>query len=100
MNLRNILSGIALLAGILSAHAIEYTPANVSASIALKVPGNEAVRYPLEFRKLRQERFDYQLTGTESLPVLIYQKVEGGENNKRITLFITATENILSLIHI
>ena len=39
MNLRNILSGIALLAGILSAHAIEYTPANVSASIALKVPG-------------------------------------------------------------
>jgi len=94
MNLRNILSGIALLAGILSAHAIEYTPANVSASIALKVPGNEAVRYPLEFRKLRQERFDYQLTGTESLPVLIYQKVEGGENNKRITLFITATENI------
>ena len=94
MNLRNILSGIALLTGILSAHAIEYTPANVSASIALKVPGNDAVRYPLEFRKLRQERFDYQLTGTESLPVLIYQKVEGGETNKRITLFITATENI------
>ena len=84
MNLRNILSGIALLTGILSAHAIEYTPANVSASIALKVPGNEAVRHP----------FDYQLTGTGSLPVLIYQKVEGGETNKRITLFITATENI------
>ena len=83
-----------MLTGILSAHAIEYTPANVSASIALKVPGNDAVRYPLEFRKLRQERFDYQLTGTESLPVLIYQKVEGGETNKRITLFITATENI------
>ena len=83
-----------MLAGILSAHAIEYTPANVSASIALKVPGNEAVRYPLEFRKLRKERFDYQLTATESLPVLIYQKVEGGETNKRITLFITATENI------
>ena len=94
MNLRNILSGIALLTGILSAHAIEYTPANVSASIALKVPGNEAVRHPLEFRKLRQEPFDYQLTGTGSLPVLIYQKVEGGETNKRITLFITATENI------
>ena len=83
-----------MLTGILSAHAIEYTPANVSASIALKVPGNEAVRHPLEFRKLRQEPFDYQLTGTGSLPVLIYQKVEGGETNKRITLFITATENI------
>lgn len=94
MNLRNIISGIALLAGVLSSHAIEYTPANVSASIALKVPGNDAVRYPLEFRKLRQQPFDYQLTGTESLPVLIYQKVEGGETNKRITLFITATENI------
>lgn len=83
-----------MLAGVLSSHAIEYTPANVSASIALKVPGNDAVRYPLEFRKLRQQPFDYQLTGTESLPVLIYQKVEGGETNKRITLFITATENI------
>lgn len=34
------------------------------------------------------------MTGTGSLPVLIYQKVEGGETNKRITLFITATENI------
>jgi hypothetical protein len=46
MNLRNILSGIALLTGILSAHAIEYTPANVSASIALKRSGTSSVGVP------------------------------------------------------
>ena len=89
MNLTKIISGIALLAGISTANAIEYTPANVSASIGLKIPGNAAIHYPLEFRKLQQEQFDYQLTGAESLPVLLYQKVEGGETNKRITLFIT-----------
>lgn len=94
MNLIKIISGIALLAGISTANAIEYTPANVSASIGLKIPGNAAIHYPLEFCKLQQAQFDYQLTSAESLPVLLYQKVEGGETNKRITLFITATEDI------
>ena len=37
------------LAGMTCAEAVNYTPENVSASIALKVPGNDAKRYPLTF---------------------------------------------------
>lgn len=47
MILRKLLSGILGLAGILGVNAFEYAPSNVSASIALKVPGNMAVHYPL-----------------------------------------------------
>ena len=94
MNLRNILSGIALLAGILSAHAIEYTPCQCIGFHRIEGPRKRSGTLSVGVPQAPKERFDYQLTATESLPVLIYQKVEGGETNKRITLFITATENI------
>lgn len=40
------------LAGMTCAEAVNYTPENVSASIALKVPGNDAKRYPLTLQQL------------------------------------------------
>ena len=95
MNLRNILSGIALLAGILSAHAIEYTHCQCIGFHRIEGPRKRSGTLSVGVPQARKERFDYQLTATESLPVLIYQKVEGGETNKRITLFITATERYL-----
>lgn len=94
MILKRLLSSIILVAGVLGADAIEYTPVNVTASIALKIPGNNAIRYPLTFQELSRSEFNYQLVGNEKLPVMIYQKVSGDEDTKRITLFIVASEDV------
>lgn len=94
MILRNVLCGTLLLAGIAAVNAVEYTPENVAATISLKVPGNDAVRYPLTFQTLQKGGFDYQLVASDRLPVMIYQKVSGNEDIKRVTLFIVATEDV------
>ena len=38
--------------------------------------------------------FDYELAGTEKLPVNIFQKVEKCDNGERITVFLTALEDV------
>ena len=40
MNWKNFVCSVVCLAGMTCAEAVNYTPDNVSASIALKVPGN------------------------------------------------------------
>lgn len=82
MKLRNLLSGMALWMGILGVNAFEYAPSNVSASIALKVPGNMAVHYPLTLNNLSNGNFDYQLVSDHKLPVLLYQNVTGEGQTK------------------
>lgn len=94
MILRKVLCGTLLLAGFVVANAVEYTPENVSATVSLKVPGNDAVRYPLTFQTVQKGEFDYQLVGSDRLPVMIYQKVSGNEDIKQVTLFIVATEDV------
>ena len=94
MKLRIVLSGIISLILVFSASAIEYTPANVSATISLKVPGNGAVHYPLKFTKLEDNVYDYQLVSSDKLPVMIYQKVEAINDKKRITLFMVAIDDV------
>lgn len=94
MILRKLLSGILGLAGILGVNAFEYAPSNVSASIALKVPGNMAVHYPLILNKLSNGNFDYQLVSNHKLPVLLYQNITGEGQTKQISLWMVALEDV------
>ena len=55
---------------------MNYTPEMISASIALKVPGNDAKRYPLTLQQLDNSNFEYQWVAADKLPVVIYQNVE------------------------
>lgn len=82
------LSGIAMLG------AVNYTPESVSATLALKVPGNSAEVHALKMQRLVGNYFDYELAGTEKLPVNIFQKVEKCDNGERITVFLTALEDV------
>lgn len=91
---KNLVCGVMLLAGVAGTRAVNYTPGNVSASIALKVPGNDAKRYSLALRKSETGQFEYRLTASEKLPVMIYQDVEETGENQRITVFITALEDV------
>ena len=99
MVFKNILITSVLLLGILPVNAINYTPDNISASLSLKTPGNKAVHYPLIMKDVQQNNFNYQLVSNENLPVMLYKKVEGEDNNKRITLFVVATEDVYFNIH-
>ena len=51
MNLKCLLCGIAILVCVGTVKAIDNVSERVSASISLKVPGNEAKQYPLTFQK-------------------------------------------------
>lgn len=85
---------VALFASIGSLHALEYSPANVSASLALKTPGNPATDYVLTLREVEGSTYNYQWTSDRPLPVRIFQKVEGDDTTRRITLMITAEEDV------
>ncbi|MCE5226519.1 MAG: hypothetical protein LLG05_11775, partial [Porphyromonadaceae bacterium] len=79
---------------IFSLRADTYGPENTTASLALKVPGNNATEYPLTFSSLSNSNFTYQLTAAKPLPVTIFQKVTEKGALKELTVYITATEEV------
>ena len=94
MNWKNLVCSVMLLVGITCAEAVNFTPDNVSASIALKVPGNDAKRYPLTLQQLDNSNFEYQWVAADKLPVVIYQNVEEKDGNQRIVIFMTALDDV------
>lgn len=82
------LSGISVLG------AVNYSPESASATLALKVPGNPAEVYSLGMQKLNGNYFDYELVSEEKIPVSICQKVEKGDSGERITVSLTAFEDV------
>lgn len=71
-----------------------YDLNNISVSIGIKQPGCRSVRYPLSGCPAEDGTFTYRLKGQDRLPLLIYQKVTDDGNCERVTLFITALEDV------
>ena len=61
-----------------TAGAANYSPEKSQASLALKVPGNPAVEYPLTLSKLSDSYFDYEWKAKEKIPVTIFQQISTG----------------------
>ena len=76
MNLKCLLCGIAILVCVGTVKAIDNVSERVSASISLKVPGNEAKQYPLTFQKTKNDKSAYQLEASERIPLTV-------SNNRR-----------------
>ena len=93
MNLKCLLCGILIGVYVDVAEAVNYIPENVSASVALKVPGNASKRYPLTLRQLQNDRSSYLLEASESIPLTITQKVESINDRLRVNVCITALED-------
>lgn len=53
MRLKRLFFGVMLLVGITGAGATNAAPEDISASISLKVPGNDAKQYPLALQKMQ-----------------------------------------------
>lgn len=64
----------------------------ITASISLKVPGNDARSYPLTLQKSAQGI--YNSPASEAIPVEITRQVQDVNGGKRITVTLKAVENV------
>ncbi|WP_280749733.1 MULTISPECIES: hypothetical protein [unclassified Parabacteroides] len=83
---------IALLAAITQVGAMNQGQEDISASISLKVPGNDAQHYPLTFHALSNGMYNAQ--PGEELPLRITRQVTEQEGKQRITVVLKALEDI------
>ena len=65
--------GVMLLAGITNVGAMEHSLGDVSTSISLKVPGNDARHYSLTLQK--QQDGVYTCHSSEQLPLVFTRQV-------------------------
>ena len=90
MRLKILFLGIILFVGIVNIGAVNYTPENIA--ISLKVPGNDAKRYPLALQKMQDGM--YSCRASEKLPLDIIRQVVDKDGKQRITVTLKALENV------
>ena len=92
MRLKRLFLGIMLFTGITGAGAANAAPEDISASISLKVPGNDAKQYPLALQKMQDGM--YSCRASETLPLDILRQVVDKDGKQRITVTLKALENV------
>lgn len=93
MKLKKLLVALLLpLAGVTGAGAVNAAAGDASATISLKTPGNPAQEYPLTFRELRPGL--YAGTSSADVPLLVSRQVENMDGRQRITLTLTAQQDL------
>ena len=92
MRLKRLFLGIMLFTGITGAGAANAAPEDISASISLKVPGNDAKQYPLALQKIQDGM--YSCRASETLPLDIIRQVVDKDGKQRITVTLKALENV------
>ena len=92
MRLKRLFLGIMLFTGITGAGAANAAPEDISASISLKVPGNDAKQYPLALQKMQDGM--YSCRASETLPLDIIRQVVDKDRKQRITVTLKALENV------
>ena len=92
MRLKRLFLGIMLFTGITGAGAANAAPEDISASISLKVPGNDAKQYPLVLQKMQDGM--YSCRASETLPLDIIRQVVDKDGKLRITVTLKALENV------
>ena len=92
MRLKRLFLGVMLLVGITGAGATNAAPGDISASISLKVPGNDAKQYPLALQKMQDGM--YSCRASEKLPLDIIRQVVDKDGKQRITVTLKALENV------
>ena len=92
MRLKRLFLGIMLFTGITGAGAANAAPEDISASISLKVPGNDAKQYPLALQKMQDGV--YSCRASETLPLDIIRQVVDKDGKQRITVTLKALENV------
>ena len=92
MRLKRLFFGVMLLAGITNVGAMEHSLGDISASISLKVPGNDAQHYSLTLQK--QQDGIYTCQSSEQLPLAITRQVVDKDGKQRINVVIKALDTV------
>ena len=92
MRLKRLFFGVMLLAGITNVGAMEHSLGDVSTSISLKVPGNDAQHYSLTLQK--QQDGVYTCQSSEQLPLTITRQVVDKDGKQRINVVIKALDTV------
>ena len=92
MRLKRLFFGVMLLAGITNVGAMEHSLGDVSTSISLKVPGNDAQHYSLTLQK--QQDGVYTCQSSEQLPLAITRQIVDKDGKQRINVVITALDTV------
>ena len=96
MNLKCLFCGILIGLYVEAVEAVNYTPEKISASISLKVPGNESEKYSLDMRQLKNDCSSYLLEPSKGIPMVITQRMEDMNGKLRINVSLTALEDVYS----
>lgn len=80
--------------GVAGLRATENLTEKMEASLTLKVPGNNAVEYKLTASELSGGDFDYEWKSLKKLPMTLFQNVSLQGNKLRITVFLTALQDV------
>ncbi|WP_458408609.1 hypothetical protein [Bacteroides congonensis] len=99
MILRTFVGCAAVLFGTVCMGAVRYVPENVKVELSLKVPGNDAVDYKLYPDKLENSYFDYEWRSEGKLPMTVFHKVEERQGRTRLTVQLTAAEDVYFNYH-
>ena len=94
MNLKCLFCGILIGLYVEAVEAVNYTPEKISASISLKVPGNESEKYSLDMRQLKNDCSSYLLEPSKGIPMVITQRMEDMNGKLRIYVSLTALEDV------
>lgn len=89
--LNKLICIILLFTAVVTGRAIEYTPNNVCASLALKEPGNIARVYQLNLHPVEN---GFLWKASEPLPVTIRQNVTEQSGKKKLTVTITTEKTV------
>lgn len=92
MRLKRLFLGVMLVAGITGAGAVNVASEDISASISLKVPGNDARQYQLALQKMQEGV--YGCRASEKLPLEIVRRVVEKDDRQRITVTLKALEDV------
>ncbi|MCD7933248.1 MAG: hypothetical protein LUH15_18885 [Tannerellaceae bacterium] len=93
MKVNKLFVSMMLLSSIMCvANAANGSGEEITASISLKVPGNDARSYPLTLQKSAQGI--YNSPASEAIPVEITRQVQDVNGGKRITVTLKAAENV------
>ncbi|WP_455592240.1 hypothetical protein [Bacteroides sp.] len=92
ISLKTAVCLIVILAGTVKVKAAIGFPEEVQASLALKVPGNAAVEYPLSLSGLSGAEYEWKAQG--QMPMSLTQKISAEGDKQRITVCLTASEDV------
>ena len=92
MRLKRLFFGVMLLVGITNVGAMEHSLGDVSTSISLKVPGNDAQHYSLTLQK--QQDGIYTCQSSDQLPLAITRQVVDKDGKQRINVVIKALDTV------